>query len=220
LIAISKLARKKPGFKAKPRLKARRAATRRRRTPEEAKRESLAAAREILLAEGPDAVTLQHVGLKIGMTHSNLLHHFGSAGELQTALMEMMVRDLAVALDDAVTHLKSDQGAPRALIDMVFDAFDKGGAGRLAAWIVLTGNLEHLEPVERAVADLVKAVEEKFAHESGDPHLGVTSAVMFLALMAFGDSVIGGPLKDMLERERAAPRKIAAHMLPKFFEMR
>jgi hypothetical protein len=32
--------------------------------------------------------------------------------------------------------------------------------------------------------------------------------------------VIGEPLKDMLERERAAPRKIAALLLPKFFEIR
>jgi len=106
---------------------------------------------------------------------------------------------------------------PRALIDMVFDAFDKGGAGRLAAWITLSGNLKYLEPVRAAVTELVSAVEEKFVHEKGDPHLGVTSAVLFIALMAFGDSVIGEPLKDMLERERAASRKVAAFLLPKFF---
>lgn len=151
------------------------------------------------------------------MTHSNLLHHFGTAGELQSELMSAMVRDLAAALMGAVAHLRSDQAAPRALIDLVFDAFDKGGAGRLAAWIALSGNLQYLEPVRAAVAELVSAVEDKFAYEKGDPHLGVTSAVLFIALMALGDSVIGEPLKEMLERERAASRKVAAFLLPKFF---
>jgi len=193
---------------------------RRRRTPDEARGEALVAARKLLLEEGPDAVTLQRLATYLGMTHSNLLHHFGSASELQSALMAMMVQDLAAALNDAVTHLKSEAGAPRALVDMVFDAFDKGGAGRLAAWIALSGNFEHLGSIETAVNDLVKAIEEKFALEKGDPHLGVTSVVLFLALMAFGDSVIGAPLKEMLERERAAPRKIAASLIPKFFELR
>ena len=192
-------------------------APRRRRSADEARGEALASARKLLIEGGPGAVTLKAVADDLGMTHTNLLHHFGTAGELQSELMSAMVRDLAAALMDAVAHLKSDAAAPRALVDTVFDAFDKGGAGTLAAWISLSGNLKYLEPVRLAVAELVRAIERKFAHEKGDPHLGVTSAVLFIALMAFGDSVIGEPLKDMLERERAAARKVAAFLLPKFF---
>src|SRR3984957_6346485 len=161
---------------------------RRRRTGEEARVEALASARKILIAHGPDAVTLKAVAADLGTTHTNLLHHFGTAGELQSELMSAMVRDLAAALMGAVVHLRSDAAAPRALVDIVFDAFDKGGAGTLAAWISLSGNLKYLEPVRAAVAELVRAIEEKFALEKGDPHMGVTSAVLFLALMAFGDS--------------------------------
>lgn len=195
--------------------------TRRRRTPEGARAEALASARALLLAEGPDAVTLQRVAADAGMTHSNLLHHFGTAGELRSNLMGMMVSELARALDRVVEHLRSDAAAPRTLIGMVFDAFETGGAGRLAAWIALTDNLDRLEPIENAVKSLVRGVEEKFAGvgASADVHRGVTSAVLLLALMAFGDSVIGGPLKDMLERDAAAPRKVAGFLLPKFFEM-
>jgi AcrR family transcriptional regulator len=189
----------------------------RRRSAQEARAEALAAARRILIERGPDAVTLKAVADALGMSHTNILHHFGTAGELQSELMSGMVRDLAAALMEAVAHLRSDLGAPRALVDMVFDAFDKGGAGRLAAWIVLSGNVRYLEPVRDAVAELVRALEEKFAHEKGDPHLGVTSAVLFIALMAFGDSVIGDPLREMVDRERTATRKIAAFLLPKFF---
>jgi TetR/AcrR family transcriptional regulator, repressor for neighboring sulfatase len=190
---------------------------RRRRSAQEARGEALAAARKLLIERGPYAVTLKAVADELGMSHTNLLHHFGSAGELQSELMSAMVRDLAAALMDAVAHLRSDAGAPRALVDMVFDAFDKGGAGRLAAWIGLSGSFDSLEPVRDAVDELVCALEEKFAQEQGDPHLGVTSSVLFIALMAFGDSVIGEPLREMLDRERTAGRKIAAFLLPKFF---
>jgi AcrR family transcriptional regulator len=177
----------------------------------------LASARRLLIERGPGAITLKAVADDLGMAHSNVLHHFGTAGELQSELMSLMVRDLAAALMGAVALLKSDAGAPRALVDIVFDAFDTGGAGTLAAWIAMSGSLPDLEPVREAVAELVAAIEEKFVRENGDPHMTVTSAVLFMALMAFGDSVIGGPLKDMLERERTASRKVAAFLLPKFF---
>jgi TetR/AcrR family transcriptional regulator, repressor for neighboring sulfatase len=190
---------------------------RRRRSASEARKEALTCARKLLIEQGPEAVTLKAVADAVGVSHTNILHHFGTAGELESALMSLMVRDLATALMDVATQLRSDMGAPRALVDMVFDAFDKGGAGRLAAWIILSGNISYLEPVRDAVVELVRTLEEKFVQEKGDPHRGVTSAVLFIALMAFGDSVIGEPLKDMVDRERTAPRKVAAFLLPKFF---
>ena len=171
------------------------------------------------MEDGPDAITIQRVSASVGMTHSNLLHHFGSASELQSDLMAMMVGDLTVALDDAVTHLQSDSAAPRQLIDIVFDAFNKGGAGKLAAWIALTRSFDHLEGIQDAVNNLVAAIEKKFARDDLDPHVGVTSAVLMIAMMAFGDALIGEPLNDMLDRERTAPRKIAAALLPVFFTL-
>jgi AcrR family transcriptional regulator len=189
---------------------------RRRRAPDEARREALVVARRLLIESGPTAITLKAVGDKIGVTHANLIHHFGSAAGLQSALMESMVRDLADALDAAVNQLRSDAGAPRALVDAVFDAFDRGGAGRLAAWIALSGDLQHLEPVRAAVQDLVRAIDEKFSAEGEQTHNRITSAVLFIALCAFGDAVIGAPLRDMLDRDADSGRKIVARLLPSF----
>lgn len=189
---------------------------RRRRSPEEARREALMSARRILIELGPGAVTLKAVGDDIGVTHANLIHHFGSGGGLQSALMESMVRDLIEALAAAVVQLRSDEGAPRALIDSVFDAFDQGGAGRLAAWIALSGDLEQLEPVRGAVQDLVDAIGEKFTAEGEQTPSRVSAAVLFIALCAFGDSVIGPLLRDMLGRSDDSARKIVARLLPTF----
>ena len=188
---------------------------RRRRSPDEARREAVEAARALLLSGGPNAVTLSAVAAEIGVTHANLIHHFGSAAGLQSALMGSMVADLNQALDTAVTRLRTDEGAPLELVNAVFDAFAEGGAGRLAAWIALSGDLSHLEPVRAAVGDLVKAIAEKMG-DDGEARERIGSAVLFIALSAFGEALIGPPLRDMLDQPDDAGRKVVAGLLPRF----
>ncbi|GLK52496.1 TetR/AcrR family transcriptional regulator [Maricaulis virginensis] len=191
---------------------------RRRRTPDEARSEALAAARSLLLQAGPDAVTLSAVAKKIGVTHANLIHHFGSASDLQAALMGSMVDDLRDALDAAVARLRTDQSAPRELVDAVFDAFGEGGAGRLASWIVMTGDTSRLEPVRQAVLGVVDAVDEMAGHDPQLPRERIKAAVLFIALTAFGDALIGPPLRDILGQDDKASRRIMADLLPAFLE--
>lgn len=191
---------------------------RRKRSPEEAKLEALVAARELLLTGGPKAITLTNVGKAVGMTHANVIHHFGSAAELQSALMGSMVADLAKSIEEAVAHVRSNEAAPRELVDIVFDAFEKGGAGMLAAWMALSQEVSHLEPVADAVRSLVKAIEDRAGVSDEVAHRRVTSAVLLIALCAFGDSVIGPQLRDMLGRDPEAARRVTARLLPTFFE--
>ena len=192
------------------------AAPRRRRSPEEAKEEALVSARRLLLDRGPDGVTLKAVADDIGMSHGNLIHHFGSAGGLHSALMGAMVRDLTVALESAVTKVRSEDSGPRELVDIVFEAFDTGGAGHLAAWISLSHDLGQLAAVREAVDHLVQAIADKIRAEGREPPRHIPSALLFVTLCAFGDSVIGEALCDMLGRDREATRRIAAHLLPTF----
>src|SRR5258706_2327987 len=139
--------------------------SRRRRSAEEVRKAALVEARALLIDRGPDAVTLKAVADRLEMTHSNLLHHFGSAAELQSALMGAMVRDLNDAVLAAGAQVPEDADGPRSLIDKVFDAFDKGGAGRLAAWMSLTNNVEHVAPIRDAVLDLVNGIEGRFENQ-------------------------------------------------------
>ena len=189
-------------------------ARRRRRSPDEARAEALECARRLLIEQGPDGVTLQAVAREIGVTHGNLIHHFGSAAQLQSALMGAMVRDLALAIESAVAHVRSDEGGARTLVDIVFDAFGQGGAGALAAWIALSNRYEHLEPIREAVGELVAAVDEKISTSNGEPPRHIPSALMFITLCAFGDALIGPPLRDMLGRDPESMRRLAARLLP------
>ncbi|HEV2598082.1 TetR/AcrR family transcriptional regulator [Sphingopyxis sp.] len=187
---------------------------RRKRSGDEVREEALVAARRLLLDGGPAAVTLANVGQEIGMSHANVLHHFGSAAGLQSALMGSMVRDLTTALDNVVGLLKTDAAAPRTVADRVFDAFDKGGAGQLAAWIVLSGDVEHLEPVREAVGALVDAIVGQSTDEGA--HDRVRAAVLMMAVTAFGDAVIGPSVRGMLDQRDDAMRDLIARILPLF----
>ena len=191
-------------------------AKRRKRSSTQARDDALAAARALLLSGGPSAVTLAAVGKAAGMTHGNVIHHFGSAAELQAALMGRMVKDLSVALEGAIGQIRTDDATPRLLTDMVFEAFDKGGAGYLAAWIILSNENAQLEPVREALNDLVEAVYEELPDKDDGARRRISRAILLLALCAFGDAVIGPPLRDMLNADDDAGRRLVAEVLTDF----
>lgn len=187
-----------------------------RRTPEETRTLALASARRLLLADGPDAITLQAVAADLGMSHTNLIHHFGSAAGLQSKLMQQMVSELTTTIESAVMRLRAGKGEVKDFVDIVFDAFDQGGAARLAAWMVLTGQSMHLAPIGEVVRDYIDSVE-RVSDNEGDAaaiHERVTSATLFVTMAALGDAIIGNQLRKMVGREREAVRKLMGTLLP------
>lgn len=186
---------------------------RRRRSAEEAKSEALAAARELLLDGGPAAVTLMGVAGKMGISHSNLLHHFGTAADLQSALITVMINDLAAALGSIGTRFKGAGSTSNQLVDAVFDAFSSGGAAQIAAWFALTGNMDRLSALQPAVQQVVQVTGESFGYGPDNRHKNVSSAVLFLGLMALGNALMGPVLEDLLGREKGAARKVASEIL-------
>jgi AcrR family transcriptional regulator len=195
--------------------KAKSKATRQRRSPQEVRSRALESARSLLAAQGPTAITLKAVADDLGMTHTNLIHHFGSAGELQSALMREMVRELTDTLEGAMRQSASGELNRRQFVDLVFDAFDSGGAGRLAAWIVMSGNARLLAPVGQVVREYVTRVEQTLGDQSksGDLHERVITSLLLVTQAALGDAIIGEPLSKMVERKRDTLRDIVTQML-------
>lgn len=186
-----------------------------RRTPEEARTLALASARRLLLAEGPNAITLQAVAADLGMSHTNLIHHFGSAAGLQSELMRQMVSELTATIESAVMRLRAGKGEVKDFVDIVFDAFDQGGAARLAAWMVLSSESMHLAPIGEVVRDHIDSVERGAdANDAGKIHERITSATLFVSVAALGDAIIGNQLRKMVGRERDAVRKLIGSLLP------
>ena len=176
-----------------------------------AREEALEAARDLLLSGGPAAVTLKAVGERMGVGHANLIHHFGSAAGLQGALMDAMVRNLAERIE---AGLKEGSGEgregvePDRLMTVVFDAFGKGGASQMAAWLALAreqGRAESFGGVVRDLADRLAAMAPD------DPRAAerARSLVMTAAYMAFAEGLIGDILTPMLGAPDGLGRELA-----------
>ena len=179
---------------------------RRRLSPEASREAALEAARALLVEVGPQAVTLKAVAARIGRTHANLLHHFGSADGLQKALIARMAAFITSTIREAVLRQRQAENPnPAEIVDLAFDAFDEGGAGALASWMILSGNEDALDPILNAIHDLVD--ELAAGHSKADQPLA--DETLQLVLMALGDALFGAPLTRALGLPRGRARALA-----------
>ena len=181
--------------------------SRRRLNSEESRSAALEAARQLLLEQGPQAVTLKAVAAKVGRTHANLLHHFGSAAGLQAELARSIAGRVTGSIAEAVERARVGERDVREVVDGTFDAFDREGAGALAAWMILSGNRDALNPILDSIRALVAQL--RVGHE--EHH--VPESTLWLVLAALGDSLLGQPITSALGLERDAARRIASDAL-------
>lgn len=187
-------------------------ATRKRLTPEESRGSALEAARALLIETGPQSVTLKAVSARVGRTHANLLHHFGSASGLQKALAQHLAETVCETIKVAIRATRAGEGSPREVVDLAFDAFDKEGAGGLASWMLLTGNEDALDPIIETIHELV----DELAPDEADGHSGVMAMhenTLTLVLLALGDALIGKALARSLSLPDSAARDRAERIL-------
>ena len=180
--------------------------TRKRLNQEQSRLVALAAARDLLITSGPQAVTLKAVSARIGRTHANLLHHFGSASGLHKALAEYLAGTICATIAEAALANRAGIGSAREVVDLTFDAFGSEGGGALVSWIIMTGNEDALEPISEAIHDLVDQLDENGT--------GAMRAVtLSLILMALGDSLMGDTLAQAIGLDCDAARDRAEVML-------
>ena len=181
---------------------------RKRLSPEQSRTAALEAARTLLIELGPQAVTLKAVAGRIGRTHANLLHHFGSASGLQKALAAHLAGTVCATIAEAVFAQRAGLGSAREIVDLTFDAFDKEGAGALASWMLLSGNEDALDPIVEAVHDLVDRLGPGLANVET-----MHETTLTLVLMALGDALLGGAMAKALGLPRESARETAERLV-------
>ncbi len=180
---------------------------RERLSPEESRGVALEAARRLLISQGPQAVTLKAVAAEIGKTHANLLHHFGSAAGLQSALAALISDRVCAGIAEAVRRARAHEADPGEIVERTFDAFGREGGGALAAWMILSGNRDALNPILEAIHELVDQLGE--GHEDRPVH----ETTLWLVLTAIGDALLGGPMAESLGLPRGRAREVARQQL-------
>ena len=183
-------------------------ARRTRRSPEAARDNILAAAQALLLEQGPQALKLTDVAARAGIAHATVLHHFGAIGDVQTALMERMIRQLVEQIAEAHKGVP-DGDRPTKGANVLFDAFEQKGAARLAAWLELTGESRRLTMVRDAVRSVLDGRQDRSAK-------GLAAAqdrIMVSIVLAIGVGLFGRSLAELLGRPPGTTRQLALELL-------
>jgi AcrR family transcriptional regulator len=165
-----------------------------RRTPEEARRLILEAARSRLATTGPEGLRLQDIAAAAGISHPLILHHFGSREGLVRALTRQAVAELR---DKLVTAMETGEYSVEQQLDRVFDAFRDGLAQRLA-WLATVdpgGGAEGTQMIMCDIANRLHARRIATAPPGAVITRGDTDALIHLvATSAFGDALYGAQL--------------------------
>jgi AcrR family transcriptional regulator len=184
--------------------------TRRRRAPEAARDNILAAAEAMLIATGPQALKLADVARAAGVSNASVLHHFGSIDGVQTALMERMIRQLVDRILAATSPAAGPLDTAAQSVVAIFDAFETRGAARLAAWLELTGEARRLTLVREAVREVIAVRVQQYPGVSPDDLEDFTLACIVTAL---GVGLFGHTLGALLGKPDGRAREVALSLL-------
>lgn len=180
---------------------------RKRLTQEESRAAAVAAARALLLDQGAAAITLKAVAAKVGRTHANLLHHFGSVAGLHRALAEDIAATVSTSINSAIARRRQGLATERDVVDAMFDAFTDQGAGELIGWIALTRQRDALKPV----IDTIAAIVADF-RAVGDTR-PMDKVTLGLVLLAIGDSLVGKEVAEGVGQPRSEIRDLAVRQI-------
>jgi AcrR family transcriptional regulator len=180
---------------------------RKRLTQDESRTAAVTAARALLLEQGAAAITLKAVAAKVGRTHANLLHHFGSVAGLHRALAEDIAATVSASINSAIARRRQGLATERDVVDAMFDAFTDQGAGELIGWIALTRQRDALKPV----IDTISAIVADF-RAVGDTR-PMDKVTLGLVLLAIGDSLVGEEVAEGVAQPRSEIRDLAVRQI-------
>jgi AcrR family transcriptional regulator len=107
-----------------------------------------------LAAVGPSGIRLQDVAAEAGVSHPNVLHHFGSRELLVKAVIARSMRAINASLVEAIRASTGEKEQLEAMIEGVAATLDRMGHGRVVMWLALEGHA-----IDGADARLIDVVE-------------------------------------------------------------
>jgi TetR/AcrR family transcriptional regulator, repressor for neighboring sulfatase len=183
----------------------------RRRKAEAVRRDALEIGRRLLIEGGPNAITLKAIGAELGMSHANLIHHFGSADLFRARLRDSMVQDLTRTVTNLVAQHANGEADAATIVDKVFAAYRSGGIGMLMAWLALKDDAHATDELVQVIGELVTALQSLI--EGPEPAARAREMVSLVTLLAFADSLIGKSLADVVGIPPHAMQKVTARIV-------
>ena len=192
---------------------------RKRRSAEEARRAILDAAARRLMNEGPDGLRLKAIAEDVGLSHSAILHHFGSRERL---IETVRVDGFAALAEDLRQRIAEPaEGDPTiAFFEKVAQTLGEHGYGRLLAWQLMSGQLPSAGAVGKGVLGpdgsgglldgLAKPLHALRTERIGECDLQETRFIIVMVACALlGESIAGDVLVRSAGLEESAASRQA-----------
>jgi AcrR family transcriptional regulator len=128
---------------------------RRRLGAEAARQLILDATEKRLVTVGPSGIRLQEVAADTGISHSTVLHHFGSRELLVKAVIARALRAMHANLIEAMGQSGGDPDQLEAMLENVAKELERSGYARVILWLALEGH--HFSEPEVPIGDVVDA---------------------------------------------------------------
>lgn len=180
-----------------------------RRSPEEARALILAAAKEVLLERGPEAVSLVEVAQRAGVSHSLVSHYYGSIDALLERAFADHIEGMRAGILERLPELVA--AGPDALLEEFLTRSRDPLYGKLVAWSLLSGRVAAADFAPAALrgsarmADALQALHRQRAGAAVDRDL--LEAIMVVTICAtIGYSLAGDTLWRSLDRAPSAER--------------
>jgi AcrR family transcriptional regulator len=177
---------------------------RRRRTSEQARAAILEVARQRLGEHGLDGLNVVDVARDTGISHTTLIHHFGTADGMRSALVSHMTSEL---LRDVIAALRGDSPQPVIILKDLFAALSQSGHARLLAWLAVGDSelLKSLDSPTPEVTALFAELIEVLASQlptALDREPAARRMVYLVATAAIGYAVSGSLLPRVIGLDR------------------
>ncbi len=187
----------------------------------------LAAAESLLINDGPDGLRLTEVATKAGVSHPNVLYHFGSVSELQAQLAQRVAVRLA---EEVASVFSSNNGLPMTIdsvVTSVFEVFDQRGYARLLAWLVLANITPGFDALGSKLEMLRAAIAMHPAlrgEEHAERRRRLVPAIELVIVSAVGYGLVGGTVEGFFKADASRPSvaQLLGQMLspPQHYEKR
>lgn len=183
---------------------------RKRRSQAEARDAILDAAEAILAAQGLEQVLLKPVAQAAGITHSGVLHHFGSRAGLLEALFQRASERMRGEMLDRLTGVAPDAGMDE-LVDVVLSVYERGAdpsRAPILAWLIANGGdaLPAREAFGLAsIAERVHAARLRVAPAASAADTQFRVELFVLAM--FGDLMVGSSTRLRLSGRDSVRRR-------------
>lgn len=170
-----------------------------RRTAQAARELILDAAEVHLRDKGVSGLRLVSLADEVGMSHSSILHHFGSRDGLIREVIQRtagrMEQDIFSALEGPV-----DENAAAAILERMFKALGEKGHARLMMQLFLSRGEHGIDPINygtrlRHIAVAVHRARKAHRGHRVPPFEDTLFTVMLTALSMFGDAIAGPALR-------------------------